>query len=109
MEQVYCGAIQIFSWLIVSKGHSLIMMHTCICSFVLRSVSIVDITGLSETEEVHTIGDTSYTIHDDTVLVSRESDVCSISSSESSEDENETRGVIIFYSFFIIYSNVFCL
>lgn len=67
--------------------------YMCICSFVLRSVSIVDITGLSETEEVHTIGDTSYTIHDDTVLVSRESDVCSISSSESSEsseDENET-------------------
>lgn len=47
----------------------------------------VDITGVSALEDLQFLGDTSYRILDDSVMVSRSSSVSSRSSVEESEDE----------------------
>ena len=47
----------------------------------------VDITGVSALEDLQFLGDTSYTILDDSVMVSRSSSVSSRSSVEESEDK----------------------
>ena len=70
-------------------SHSITTIHLCLQTFpcfVCRSMQ-VDITGVSALEDLQFLGDTSYRILDDSVMVSRSSSVSSRSSVEESADE----------------------
>lgn len=69
----------------------LIIFYSSVCVkfdhyFILRSTSFIDITGVTGAEEILSVGETSYTIHNGSVIVSPDLD--SVSSSSSGEESD---------------------